>query len=99
MRKLRWEVEQFRYTTSDCEETVPYRFRFRTKQLAMEHWQRERDHGRLFLNAAVYLHLPGRHRMLVLFRADEQDVIDSFSKFFEELSSGSCFEPDDLLMF
>jgi hypothetical protein len=79
--------------------TVPYRFRFRTKQLALQHWQRERDHGRLFLNAAIYLHLPGRRRKLVLFRADEQDVIDSISKFFEELSSGSCFETDDLLMF
>jgi hypothetical protein len=69
----------------------------RRNRIALQHLQRERDHGRLFLNAAIYLHLPGRRRKLILFRADERDVIDSFSKFFDKPSSGSCFETDDLL--
>ncbi len=99
MRRLRWEVEQFRYTTPDCEEMVPYRSWFKTSRRAVEYWQREKDHGRLFLNSGIYLHPRAARRKLVRFRADEPDVIESFRRLFDRVPINPLPEADESLTF
>jgi hypothetical protein len=86
LRKLRWEVEQTRYTTSDCEAFIRYRSRFRNRESAFEYWQRERDHGRLFLDASIYLRLPCGRRKLMRLRANEPDVLRSLIPLFKPSS-------------
>jgi hypothetical protein len=99
LRKLRWEVEQFHYAEPDAGEPTPRHFRFRTKALAFEHWQREMDHGRFFLGAVLYLHLPGGRIKLLRVHAAEGDPIDELCRFCGEDTSEDSSDIDELLFF
>ena len=79
MRKMRWEVEQFCFPHDEEDEPSLLRFRFYTREAAMEHWRIERDKGRLSLGAVLYLRLPGRGRKPVLLRSAAPDPIDCLS--------------------
>ena len=63
MRRLRWEVENFCYANVCCDSFVSVPTRFRRRRAADEFMDRERDHGRLFLGACLWLILPGGRRV------------------------------------
>ena len=63
MRKLRWEVQNFRYAGPCCECFVSAPRRFRRRRDANDYMDRERDHGRLFLGACLWLTLSGGRRV------------------------------------
>jgi hypothetical protein len=99
MRRRRWIVEQFRYTDENCDYQVPYYFRFRTKVEALEHWQREKDHCRLFLSAGLYLQLPGGRRKTVQLFCNDKDMLASLKRFFDDLRSRAYFKDQEELIF
>jgi hypothetical protein len=78
---------------------VPYYFRFRTKVEALEHWQREKAHCRLFLNAGLYLQLPGGRRRLVQLYCNDKDMLASLERFFSDLKSRANFKNQEELIF
>ncbi len=59
MRRLRWEVQNFRYANPCCDWFVASLRRFRRRRDADDFMDHERDHGRLFLGACLWLILPG----------------------------------------
>ncbi len=63
MRKLRWEVQNFRDSGPCQDGFISFSQRFKTRQDAGDFMDRERDHGRLFLGACLWLILPGGRRV------------------------------------
>jgi hypothetical protein len=81
MRKLRWEVQNFRYANPCCDCFVSVPTRFRRRDEADEFMNRERDHGRLFLGACLWLVLPGGRRVCRRLYDGGQELRDYFAAF------------------